>query len=80
MKLTKQNIINSLIEYALRSNEAFDGVYNNSTFYGFPSDESEIIKNKSFKKIVIESQGEDFYRRIVSTAKLRKEPQQDYLQ
>jgi len=73
MKLTKQNIIRSLIDYAFRSNEAFNGTYDNSTYLGFPSDESKIIKNKSFKKIVIESQGEEFYERILRTAKSKKE-------
>tara|TARA_R100000353_G_scaffold21104_2_gene18907 strand:+ start:3250 stop:3489 length:240 start_codon:yes stop_codon:yes gene_type:complete len=73
MKLTKQNIIRSLIDYAFRSNESFNGAFDNSTYFGFPSDELEIIKNKSFKKIVIESQGEEYYERIIRTAKLRKE-------
>lgn len=73
MKLTKQNIIKSLIDYALRTNASFDGAYNNNYFAGFPNDEEKILKNKSFKKIVIESQGEEFYETIVRTAKLGKE-------
>lgn len=69
MKLTKQNIINSLIDYAIRSNVAFGSKFDNQVFFGFGNDEKKVLNSKSFKKIVIESQGKEFYETILADSK-----------